>query len=91
LNYKIFQIGLSFLGKALRKIDSKGTKQEKKGKYYPNELPFNGELKIDWDEDFALRFIKAMYFPPHPPAFIMLDNKAIDIYSIDEFLRYKNG
>jgi|TARA_B110000196_G_scaffold296779_1_gene287377 methionyl-tRNA formyltransferase len=91
LNYKILQQGLSFLGNALEKIDSKGMIQEKIGEYYPNKLPLNGELKIEWDEDFALRFIKAMYFPPHRPAFMLLNNKEININSIDDFLRYKNG
>ena len=91
LNYKIFQQGLSFLSDALEKIDSEGVIQEEIGNYYPNKLPLNGELQMDWDEDFALRFIKAMYFPPHRPAFMLVDNKEIDINSIDDFLRYKNG
>ena len=91
LNYKIFQQGLSFLGDALEKIDSEGMIQKEIGNYYPNKLPLNGELQMDWDEDFALRFIKAMYFPPHRPAFMLVNNKEIDINSIDDFLRYKNG
>ncbi len=91
LNHKIFQQGLSFLGDVLEKIDSEGEVQEDKGNYYPNKVPLGGEIQIDWDHDFVKRFIKAMYFPPHRPATIKINNKEIDITSMDEFLRYKNG
>jgi len=90
LNYKIFQHGIPMLNKALDSIDSAGVAQSDEGKYYYNNLPHNGEMQLSWDEDYAMRFIKAMHFPPHPPAFLNIDDDRYNITNIKEFLELKN-
>tara|TARA_B100000965_G_scaffold124007_2_gene102626 strand:+ start:9235 stop:10566 length:1332 start_codon:yes stop_codon:yes gene_type:complete len=89
LNYKIFQQGIPKLGNVLNQIESSGTKQKSKGKYYPNKLPHNGELQLEWDKDFANRFIRAINFPPYPPAYLSVDEKIVSINDIKDFMRYK--
>ena len=46
LNFKIFQKGLSRLGYVIDRSKSNGVPQAKKGKYYANEIPFNGEIDM---------------------------------------------
>ena len=65
LNYKIFQNGLSKLGDVINLIGSEGVAQEGEGKYYKNELPFDGRLDLSWPLKNRNRFRRAMYFPPH--------------------------
>ncbi len=91
LNYKIFQQGIPELDRVLREADSIGEKQLKDGAYYPNDLPYNGEIQISWDDEYAHNFIRAMHFPPYPPAFLVKDGKKINIETIEKFLEYKNG
>lgn len=90
LNYKIFQQGIPMLNKALDLIETAGVAQSDEGKYYYNSLPHNGEMQISWDEDYAMRFIRAMHFPPHPPAFLTIGKDRYNITNIKEFLELKN-
>lgn len=90
LNYKIFQQGIPKLGNVLKQIESKGKKQKNKGKYYPNKLPHGGQLQIDWDKDFAERFIRAINFPPHPPAYVCVDGDNVNVQNVNDFMRLKN-
>ena len=91
LNYKIFQQGIPLLKNVLDKVDLKGTAQKQKGNYYPNILPHEGKMEITWDEDYAHRFIRAMNFPPYPPAYLLVKNEKKNITNIQDFLEYKNG
>ena len=91
LNYKISQQGIPLLKNVLDKVDLKGTAQKQKGNYYPNILPHEGKMEITWDEDYAHRFIRAMNFPPYPPAYLLVKNEKKNITNIQDFLEYKNG
>ncbi len=91
LHYLLFQDGLRKLGVAIDnakntididKVVAKGNS----GKFYYNKLPFGGEINKSWDHAKIERFIRAMYFPPHPPAFISINNKKIYCKSMDDYL-----
>ena len=79
------------MSNVLKQIESKGKKQKNKGKYYPNKLPHGGQLQIDWDKDFAERFIRAINFPPHPPAYVCVDGDNVNVQNVNDFMRLKNG
>jgi len=58
--------------------------------YLKNKLPFNGILdarKTSFDK--AICFVKAMYFPPMPGAKFIINNKIIEINSLDQLKEYK--
>lgn len=88
LNYLVFQKGLSKIGHVLKIIEKKNFIPKKmigKGKFYPNILPFSGEIDINWDNDKTERYIRAMFFPPFKPAVFKWDFKTFEINSIVEF------
>tara|TARA_B100000767_G_C19660745_1_gene490848 strand:+ start:126 stop:935 length:810 start_codon:yes stop_codon:yes gene_type:complete len=91
LHYKIFQQGILDLDRVLKEADLPGEKQLEGGAYYSNHLPHNGEIQINWDDEYARNFIRAMYFPPYPSAFLVKDGKNFNIETIEDFLEYKNG
>lgn len=70
-----------------------GLKQLETGRrrYYSRELPFNGMLKASETEyDLAVRFFKAMYFPPFPNAvFEFEDLGSIEIKDIQQLNELK--
>jgi methionyl-tRNA formyltransferase len=70
LFHKLVTLGISRLGNVFRSINSGcvGIPQEGKGSYYPRKLPYEGKIKNEWDDSFKTRFIRAMIFPPFPPA-----------------------
>jgi methionyl-tRNA formyltransferase len=73
LHYKIFQQGLRRMGDAILLINTVGKKQNGKGNYYPNQLPYNGVIDPKWSADEIKIFVRAIYFPPFEPAIIMKD------------------
>lgn len=79
LNYRIMQRGLSRLGEVIKSFQSgsKSHPQDQKGKYYPNQLPYKGEIDSSWDIATRNRFIRAIYFPPYKPAFEMVNLKKV--------------
>ena len=90
LNFKIFQKGLSRLGYVIDRSESNGVPQAKKGKYYANEIPFKGEIDINWPDEFIERYIKAMNFPPHKPAVLKSYNNEYRVTSLDEYKKYRD-
>ena len=68
LNYRVMQAAISSLAIVLNCYRDGGIEQTGKGHYYPNKLPFNGEIDPCWTQEQKERFVRAMYFPPHEPA-----------------------
>ena len=91
LNFKIFQKGLSRLGYVIKRSKSDGVAQDSEGKYYPNEIPYNGEIDINWSDEFIERFIRSMNFPPHKPAVLKINNNEYRISSLKEYKKYRYG
>ena len=47
----------------------KGNIEDLQGRFNVNNLiSSNGEIDENWDEDYKERFIRAMIYPPYPPA-----------------------
>lgn len=78
LNYLIFQRGILMLGRVLKKAENKQAGMSRKGgRFYPNKLPFGGEINPKWGKDRIERFIRAMYFPPFEPAFLIVEGEKV--------------
>lgn len=90
LHYKIWQNGMSHLGSVIEKCLNgfKGERQEKKGTFYANKLPFNGLINPKWTELEVRRFISAMFFPPHDPARMIYKNESYYFSDIAEYKRF---
>lgn len=58
---------------------------EKEATYYPKGLPNNGEIDWNWDGAKIERFIRAMTFPPFPPATFSIGKKKMVIADEQRF------
>lgn len=64
-----------------------GSPQPAEGTYYPRALPFGGRIDMSWTTEQVERFIRAMYFPPFPPAILELDGVLHEIGTLEDFLK----
>lgn len=60
----------------------KGILQPEGGIYYKRGCPYDGQIDESWDLDYIERFIRAMYFPPYPPAYF----NGKEIYTLEQYL-----
>ena len=63
----------------------KGTEQIGEGSYYKRGCPYGGIIQDEFSEDKAERFIRAMIYPPYPPA--KYNDKSV--VSIEEYMEIK--
>lgn len=66
-----------------------GWKQVGDGTYYPRKLPFDGIIDRTWELEYIERFIRAMYFPPFPPAMYSSRGQMVPIPDMATFLRIR--
>jgi methionyl-tRNA formyltransferase len=66
---------------------AKGVPQTGEASHYPRECPYGGEIDQAWKLEEIERFIRAMNYPPYPPA--RFDGKTV--HSIDEYLLLISG
>ncbi len=62
-----------------------GFAQTGEASYYARELPFGGIIDPGWSEAKIERFIRAMIFPPFPPAVLEIDGKQHYVTSMDVY------
>ncbi|MBR1033811.1 methionyl-tRNA formyltransferase [Bradyrhizobium japonicum] len=62
-----------------------GLVQPADGSYFPRTLPHGGLIDVTWPSEKIERFIRAMYFPPFPPAGVMKDGEVHAVASVDEY------
>lgn len=62
-----------------------GSVQPSGGSYFPRALPFGGMIDTNWPMDKIERFIRAMYFPPFPPASVLKEGKAYDVARLEDY------
>ena len=88
LYYRVMFEALAYLNEGIEKVlaGDPGQVQLSKGTYYKRGCPFNGEIQPDWSHEDIVRFIKAMTFPPYPPA----QYQGVEIRSFEDFLNVKN-
>eukprot|EP00397_Hematodinium_sp_SG-2012_P052726 GEMP01062526.1.p1 GENE.GEMP01062526.1~~GEMP01062526.1.p1 ORF type:complete len:266 (+),score=38.26 GEMP01062526.1:56-853(+) len=64
----------------------KGRPQEGEASYHFRKLPYGGTIQPQWDSDKVERFIRAMHFPPHDGALLVIDGKR---HVVDTFQEYQ--
>jgi len=69
LFHKLISLGIQNLDKLFQLIGENytGNAQIGEGSYYKREVPFNNTINKDWGDEFKKRYIRALYYPPHPP------------------------
>ena len=87
LYYRVMFEALKLLTDVIRLVYSGdlGTPQLPNGDYYPRGCPFNGQIQAEWSDEKVKRFIRAMTFPPYPPA----RYRDQDILTYSDFLAVK--
>ncbi|MCT8125528.1 formyl transferase [Alishewanella sp. BS5-314] len=88
LYYRVMFEALKLLPEVIRLVlsDAQGTPQPSGGRYYRRGCPYNGEIQADWSAAEVQRFIRAMTFPPYPPA----RYGGEDILTYSDFLALKH-
>ena len=67
-----------------------GKSQTTDGSYYKRVLPYNGVIDAkEVSFEFAKRFVRAMYFPPHPSAKIIVNDTAVEIDNIERLSKFR--
>ena len=86
LYYRIMFVALEYFRDVLQSVfnNYKGSEQIGTSSLYKRGVPYNGIIDPNWTEDKIKRFIRAMYFPPYPPA----TYKNIPILSFEEYQKY---
>jgi len=64
-----------------------GTPQEGEGSFHRREVPFDGLIDPQWPRTRLDRFIRALYFPPYPPASILAGGRRSNVRTIEEYDR----
>lgn len=67
--------------------EEKGEPQIGNATYFQRGCPLGGEIDPNWDMLATERFIRAMNYPPYPPA--RFNNESI--YTIEQFIKLKKG
>ncbi|APD89136.1 formyl transferase [Alteromonas mediterranea] len=88
LYYRVMFEGVKALPEAIELTRSgiPGRPQLSAGSYYARGCPYGGEIQHNWSEAQVQRFIRAMTFPPYPPA--KFNGK--DILTYKDFLAVKS-
>jgi methionyl-tRNA formyltransferase len=55
--------------------------------YHPRAIPFDGIIDPQWSRAMIERFIRAMYFPPFPPAVVILNGVRHHVQTLAEYDR----
>ena len=70
--HKLITLGIQLLPRLFMLLENNytGTPQYLTGheRYYKRQLPYDGLIDPDWEEDKKERFVRAMYFPPYEGA-----------------------
>lgn len=88
LYYKLADSAVTLLDEALVRLAQNPVslvEQDEGGCYHRREIPYNGQINLDWPMAKVERFIRAMYFPPHPPAELVIGETGYPVYSMDEY------
>ncbi|MEK7218325.1 MAG: formyltransferase family protein [Patescibacteria group bacterium] len=72
---------------ALALRGERGTPQAPGGSYHPRAVPYGGRIDPSWDRGRVSCFIRALDFPPYPPAMVELRGKKYPVPSMEEYDR----
>lgn len=78
---------MTHFNKALKMVinGENGKPQTGESTYFKRGCPYDGAINSDWDLITIERFIRAMNFPPYPPATFNNEN----IYTLEQFISLK--
>lgn len=62
-----------------------GLVQHENGNYFARALPHGGMIDANWSAEQIERFIRAMYFPPFPPAKVTKDGRVHTVATFDDY------
>ena len=63
--------------------------EEEYANYYTKKIPNNGLIDFSWKGSYIVNFIRALYSPIHLSAYIIVDEKIIEIMSA-KYLSFEN-
>lgn len=55
--------------------------------YHPRRVPYGGVIDPGWSRAKIERFIRAMFYPPYPPAILIIEGKRYPIRSLADYDR----
>ena len=64
-----------------------GSPQRGAGSYHSRQVPFEGVIDPQWPRDRIDRFIRALFFPPYPPAGLRLGGRVHEVRTMADFDR----
>jgi len=94
LYHRIIDAGMSRFRDVFRLVVEEryqGKPQEGAPSYYPRQVPYDGYIDPSWDEVFIERFIRAMYFPPFPPAVVKIKGREYKVKSMSDYKKLIRG
>jgi methionyl-tRNA formyltransferase len=90
LYYKLVDSAVNLLDEALIRLARYPiilTEQDEGGCYHSREVPYKGQIDSDWPIEKVERFVRAMYYPPHPLAELVIGETTYPVHSMDEYRR----
>ena len=90
LYYKVIYSAINEIENIFKK-NLREIKQEAKGKYYTNKLPYDGKIDISWEKEKIERFIRAMIFPPFKATILEKDGKEYEVKNYDKYIKLVEG
>ena len=91
LTVKQFELTFDMFFKQLCEGKIQPTKMLPGGRYFQKDLPYDGKIDPNWNNEYAERFIRAMNFPPHKQALFNYNNNWVECNNFDHFLSMKNN
>ncbi len=68
-------------------LGERGSSQHGAGTHHSRHVPFNGVIDLLWPRERIDRFIRALFFPPYPPAELRLDGRVYEVRTMADFDR----
>lgn len=60
------------------------------GRYFGKTIPSNGIIDPTWNFDYIEKFIRGMFFPPHPGAKLKINDRYVECTTIQQYLYWQN-
>jgi len=90
LYYKLVDATLRVFDRVLARgtfVGQGGSPQNGAGSYHSRQVPYRGVIDPQWPRDTIDRFIRALFFPPYPPAELRLGGRGYEVRTMADFDR----
>jgi len=94
LYHKLIDSAIDLLEEALVKAPKASSflrAQSGEGSYHKRAVPSGGLIDPAWDDERIDRFIRALYFPPHPPARMRIVERLYDVETFTDYQAFVSG